>query len=188
MSTKTRNTRQMTSLVLSVLLIATSINVHAENKHHKPRNHHTDYARVTNVDPVYKTVSHRIPEQSCWIETSYEPVYRGHQPGTPMILGTLIGGAIGNKLGHSNTNKKVGAVAGAILGGSIASDINHKNNNHTVAHDQEVCDTVYRTEYEELLVGYDVSYRYHDRHYTSRMNEHPGKRIKVEVAVRPVYY
>jgi len=175
------------SLPFSTLLAApyNSSNNTSHNKHHSTQQRHTDYAKVTDVDPIYKTVSQRIPERSCWTETVYEPK-SGSSSYTPTILGTLIGGAIGNEVGHSNKNKKVGAVAGALLGASIASGYN-KSSNETVARDTEVCETQHRTEYEERLVGYNVKYRYQGRTYHTRMDRRPGERIKVAVQVKPVY-
>lgn len=167
------------ALPLSGLQAASNHNKHSQTQRH------TDYAKVVDVDPIYKTVSHRVPERSCWTETVYEPVHKSGSY-TSAILGTLIGGAIGNEVGHSNKNKKVGAVAGALLGASIARDYKGSNT-QTVARDNEVCETRHRTEYEERLVGYNVAYRYQGRRYTTRMDRRPGDRIKVAVQVKPVY-
>ncbi len=159
---------------------------HHGEKHHK--NRHVDYAKVIDVDPIYKTIKHQVPQQSCWTETRYQPVddYRSH---TPTILGTLIGGAIGNEVGHSKTNKKVGAVVGGVLGATIARDWSHKRQPHqsrSRAVNEEVCETNYHTETEEKIVGYKVRYRYKGEHYRTRMDHHPGKRIKVAVQVSPI--
>jgi len=169
----------LASLPTSTLLAA------PHNEHNSTQQRHTDFAKVTDVDAIYKTVSHRVPERSCWTETVYES-QNTNASYTPTILGTLIGGAIGNKVGHSNKNKKVGAVAGALLGASIASGYNN-GNSESVARDTEVCETQHRTEYEERLVGYNVKYRYQGRTYHTRMDRRPGDRIKVAVHVKPVY-
>jgi uncharacterized protein YcfJ len=47
------------------------------------------------------------------------------------------------------------------------------------------CEVTQQTSYEEELVGYDVTYRYQGRIFTTRTQEHPGKRIPVLVDVRP---
>lgn len=183
--------RKPITTLIGALLISLPISVlqagQSNNSGHSKHNKHTDYAKVTDVDPIYKTVSHRTPERSCWTETVYEPVSGSHSY-TPTILGTLIGGAIGNEIGHSNKNKKVGAVAGALLGASIAGNYSKNNSNKSVARDTEVCETQHRTEYEERLVGYNVKYRYQGRTYHTRMDRRPGDRIKVAVQVRPVSY
>ena len=185
----------ISALLISALATVASAQVLADHKskhHHKryDQKQHTDFAKVTQVEPIYKTISHRIPERSCWTETRYVPVSQGNKSYTPTIIGTLIGGAIGNEVGHNKSNKRVGAVVGAALGASLANDWSRANNRHhsgqTRAVNEEVCEVNERVEYEEKLVGYDVTYRYHGQHYTTRMNHHPGERIKVAVNVRPV--
>jgi uncharacterized protein YcfJ len=42
-----------------------------------------------------------------------------------------------------------------------------------------------RFEEQEQLVGYDVSYRYQGRVFTTRTDSHPGKFIQVKVQVEP---
>ncbi|MEJ2443680.1 MAG: glycine zipper 2TM domain-containing protein [Exilibacterium sp.] len=148
-----------------------------------------DFARVTNVAPIYRTVEHRVPEKQCWTETvAYEqPGYRSN---TGTILGGLIGAAVGNSIGHHKRNKQVGAVAGAVLGASIGRDIGHRTaagNGFTEYRDEQRCEVKHRVEYEETVVGYDVTYRYRGQIYHTRTDQHPGKRIKVAVKVRPVY-
>ena len=159
----------------------------AGHKHHK-QNRHTDFAKVTDVDPIYKTIKHQVPERSCWTETRYEPV-DDYQSYTPTVIGTLIGGAIGNEVGHSKTNKKVGAVVGGVLGATLARDWSHSrsgSSNRTRAVNEEICETNYRSEFEERIVGYNVRYRYQGQTYHTRMDHHPGKRLKVAVHVSPI--
>ncbi|MYM64766.1 glycine zipper 2TM domain-containing protein [Pseudomaricurvus sp. HS19] len=151
-------------------------------------NHREDFARVTHVEPIYETIAHRIPEQSCYIETRYVPVEQSRSH-TPMILGAIIGGALGNELGHNSSNKKVGAAVGGILGGSIGRDIGNSRNRdsgHTRVVEEEVCETQYRTEHEQRIVGYNVDYRYQGHDYRTQTDYDPGKRIKVAVNVRPM--
>lgn len=151
----------------------------------------TDWARVVDVDPIYETIRHRVPVRDCWMETRYEPVDRGRGSYTPGLLGAVIGGALGNELGHNKSNKRVGAVVGAALGASIARDIDQHRRGHRSERvhpvREEVCETSERVEYEEQLVGYNVTYRYQDRTYHTQMSEHPGKRLRVAVNVTPVY-
>ncbi len=152
-------------------------------------NYQNDYARVTQVDPIYQTIKHEVPERSCWLETRYEPV-DDHKSYTPVVLGTLIGGALGNELGHNKSNKKVGAVVGGALGATLARDWSHASRDSRSASrpvSEEVCETRYRSEYEERVVGYNVTYRYQGQVYHTRTDQHPGKRIPVAVQVTPIY-
>lgn len=168
-----------------------------------------DYAKVTAVSPVYDTIEHRVPREECWNEqvqyTPHDQRYpsRRHarqQSSTPVILGALIGGALGNELGHHKRNKQVGTVVGAILGGSIGADVrnnkrgrDHNDGYRNGHHDYDVayrnerrCKTHYEIESEQQLSGYDVEYRYHGHDYSTFTSEHPGKKLQVRVAVKPV--
>lgn len=149
-----------------------------------------DYAKVTNVTPIYKTIEHRRPQRECWVETvSYErPHYRSRSH-TGTIVGGIIGAAIGNELGHKKRNKQVGALAGAVLGASIGSDISRRKRDYgsvTEFRDKERCEVRHAVEYEERVIGYDVTYRYHGETYHTRMDHDPGRKLKVAVNVRPV--
>ncbi len=151
----------------------------------------TDYAKVTRATPVYQTVEHRIPQESCWVETvRTERNHRHNDSATSTLVGGLIGGAIGHAVGRGKSNKKLGAVVGSVVGMSVGHDIGHKNHrtrHQTVSYDDvERCEVSYRTEVEERLSGYDVTYLYRGESYKTHMKTHPGKRIKVAVNVRPV--
>ncbi|MBR9911744.1 MAG: glycine zipper 2TM domain-containing protein [Gammaproteobacteria bacterium] len=178
--------------------LATALPAVAEHKHKKHSGHYRGnadynqvaYAPVTSVKPIYKTITHRIPERSCWTETRYVPSHRGYQSHTPTLLGTIIGGAIGNEVGHNKTNKKVGTVVGAAVGASLARDWRHHNSassGYSRPVSEEVCEINERLEYEERIVGYNVTYRYQGQRYQTRMDHHPGKKIKVAVNVTPLY-
>jgi len=155
------------------------------------QNRHIDFAKVTQVTPIYKTIEHRVPHRECWTETvAYDNPRHSQRSQTGTLLGGLVGAAIGNGVGHHKRNKQVGAVAGAILGASIGRDISAKNSGYgsvTEYRDEQRCDVSHETEYEERLLGYDVTYKYHGMTYNTRMGHHPGKKIKVAVKVRPVH-
>ncbi len=151
-----------------------------------------DYAKVREVKPTYQSVAHRIPQEDCWVErvrTERHP--RSNTSATSTLVGGVIGGAIGHAVGHGKDNKKIGAVVGSMLGLSIGRDIGRRQHRHgdypeVFYDDVERCETSYRTETEERLTGYRVTYQYRGEVYTTHMDEHPGQRIKVAVSVRPV--
>lgn len=150
---------------------------------------HTDYARVTHASPIYETISVEEPHRECHIEERAVRHYKQNTSATSTIVGALIGGAIGNRLGHNKSNKRVGAVAGAILGGSIANDLSRNKGHHgTRTTSEKVCNTHYTTRYEKQVSGYDVSYEYRGREYNTIMDNHPGRKVQVAVDVRPVGY
>ena len=152
---------------------------------------HTDFAQVTDVEPVYKTVEHRIPRESCWTETvRVENRPRQYRSGTPTLVGGIIGGAIGHELGNGKSNRKIGAVVGSILGASVARDIQYQrrssNRSDIRYEDVERCEVSHTFETEEILQGYNVSYRYHGDEYQTFMHDHPGNKIRVAISVRPL--
>ena len=178
----------MKSLRLPILASTISLmtlglnNTALADKYNRHENNSIEYAKVVNVQPLYETIRYNEPYQECRYETRS---YSNHDSKTAVIVGSLIGGAIGNRLGHSQSNKKVGAVAGAILGGSIANDINRNHNSHRTR-EERICTTVDQISYKEVISGYNVAYKYHGRIFHTTMNDYPGDRIPVAVDVRPV--
>ncbi len=173
-----------------LLLIAASglIGLSAQAGPHRS----TDYARVTKVEPIYETVRHSIPEETCWTETVREisPQSNAHSA-TPTLIGGILGGVIGNEVGKGGDNKKIGAVVGSILGISIARDIQkqHRTRDHSNEvryRDVERCEVNERVEIEQVLSGYNVTYRYFNKSYQTFMQEHPGEKLRVAVNVRPL--
>jgi len=158
-------------------------------------------ARVVEVNPIYETVRYSVPREECKQERV--SVYDGDKyrrsrshSATPGLVGAIIGGALGNAVGHNKTNKRVGLAVGALLGGAIGNDIAKKNQHH--GHDsyrknerryttQEVCTVYENWQSEERVAGYDVSYVYAGETYTTRMDSPPGDTIRVNVRVTPVY-
>ena len=145
-------------------------------------------AQVLESTPVYRVVENSVPTQQCWeeevVRSSSRHRYRSHTPG---LLGAVIGGAIGNSLGHHSTSRNLGTIVGAMLGSSIARDITESNYEGPVRLETvERCKTVYNYEQEEKLVGYDVLYRYNGSDHKVRMPSEPGPTVRVRVNVEPV--
>jgi len=106
-----------------------------------------------------------------------------HSDGTA-VVGGVIGGIVGHKLGHG----KAGAtIAGTILGAAVGKQAGRPYDDYSehVSY-EDICTTHvdYRT--EERIDGYNVTYRYKGEEFTTRMNNHPGKFIRVRVHVSPV--
>lgn len=155
-----------------------------------------DVAHVTKATPIYTTIERRVPERECWVEQVREEAPRHRRnTATGTIVGGIIGGAIGNAVGAGSENKKVGAVVGTILGMSVGNDISRAHNrrypagyNEVSYRDVERCEVRHRIETEQELVGYDVTYRYKGRTYTTQMDHNPGRQLKVAVNIRPLEY
>jgi uncharacterized protein YcfJ len=151
------------------------------------RDHYRDTAKVIDVEPIYRSVEVSYPERECWDEEVEH--YRPDGPRyTGTVLGGIIGGVVGNKISRGRgRGRDAATLAGTLLGGAIGHDISqqHRGGRYTKSVERR-CDVTHHTQYEEQLVGYDVTYRYKGREFTTRTHDHPGKRIPVAVTVRPV--
>jgi uncharacterized protein YcfJ len=162
-----------------------------------------DYARVVDVDPIIRRVRVSAPHRECWNETRYEEVnYSRERRIEPhrgaagsMILGGLVGAAIGNQIG-SGDGRRAATVAGAIIGSAVGHDAAARRDtrNARYAYDNygesrpyevERCGVRYDQGYEERIEGYRVTYVYHGRVYTTRLPYDPGRRLRIRVKVEP---
>ncbi len=172
-----------------------------------------DYARVIDVDPIVRHVRVRTPVQECWEETRYDHRYdersddysrydrhdrpRRSEAGAT-IAGGIIGGVIGRQFGDGKGRDAmtlVGTLVGAAIGNERASrgreyEGRYDHYDAYERHSRPVtrCETRYRTDSQERIDGYRVTYRYHGQTYTTRTDYDPGDRIRVRVDVEPVRY
>ena len=167
----------ITSLIVRLISLP-SYAGHSRHHSNYDTGYFYDYAKVRSVTPIIETVERRVP-RGCR-HTNHHTEY--HRSATPAILGGIIGAAIGNELGHHKSSQRVGAVAGGILGASIGADINRRQQPY------HRCETQYTIEYEEQVVGYDVSYRYRGQTYYTQTQEHPGKKVQLKLRFEPVLY
>ena len=148
-----------------------------------------EYAEVLESRPIYQVVEVSTPQEQCWEEEiAVDRRYRGNDSSTPVIVSTILGGAIGNAVGHNKSNKRVGTVLGAVLGHSIGRDI-VRGNNQSGRREYEVvqrCQTVYEQHEEERLIGYQVTYLYNGEERSIRTDSDPGDQIRLRVSVQPV--
>ncbi len=169
-----------------------------------------EYARVVEVTPLYRTVERTVPRQEC-----YEELERVDHPGRgygypresnrssalPTVAGGIIGGVVGRQFGDGRGRDAM-TVIGTIIGAAVASDAarrddyrdhydaqpDHRRTRYSRARYRTVerCDVAYETYYEQEPNGYLVTYEYEGRTFTTRTRHHPGRRIAVDVEVRPV--
>jgi uncharacterized protein YcfJ len=148
-----------------------------------------EYAQVLNSTPIYRIVEISEPREQCWEEEKVAEGYsRRGNSNTPIIVSTILGGAIGNAVGSKKSNQRVGAVLGAVLGHSIGRDIVRGRNsqNQQTVETVERCKTVYEQVQEERLIGYKVIYLYEGQERSVRADSDPGEQIKVRISVEPV--
>ncbi len=178
-------------LMTGILVAGLTLNTAWADNHKRHGKSRVDYARVVSVEPITETLTHRVPEETCWTEKVryQEPGYRSNSY-TPALIGGILGAAVGNSLGkkHHKTNRTIKAVALGALGASIGHDMSRRSRsaNHVEYRDEQRCEVSYQTSYEERVVGYDVGYRYRGETYYTKMDYDPGKKIRVRVNVRPV--
>ncbi|MFK7864751.1 MAG: glycine zipper 2TM domain-containing protein [Pseudohongiellaceae bacterium] len=148
-----------------------------------------EYADVLASTPIYRIVEIEEPREQCWEEeVVVEQRSRRQASTTPVIVSTILGGAIGNAVGNNRSSQRVGAVVGAVLGHSVGRDIvrNRGGRNQQYVETVERCDTVYEQVQEERLVGYQVTYLYQGEERTVRADSDPGEQIRVRISVEPV--
>lgn len=172
-----RQTRQRRAMVAAAAILgAAALPAYADS--------FTQWAPVVSVTPIYTHVSE--PQQQCWIERVTTNEYvdaRGVPLGT--IVGGITGGVIGNQVG-SGHGRDAATVAGAVTGAAIGNAIDRERAGITVApvtRDVERCRTV--DVGSDVVQGYDVTYRYQNREFTTRMAYDPGSRVQVRVDVAP---
>ncbi len=140
-------------------------------------------AKVVDVEPIYTTVRVSVPHEECYTEEVRRPVYHRHSDGAA-VVGGIIGGILGNKIGHG---EKGATIAGTLVGAAIAKNANrHRDYYEEQVSYEDRCLTrvSYRT--EERIDGYHVTYKYKGEEFTTRMDEHPGKYVRIRVRVSPV--
>jgi len=175
----------ITASLISVLALS-SPSVFAGNKHKKHDRHNHSFentARVTHVEPIYTTVRVATPQREC-SQRTYRHNDRNQTSYTSTIAGSIVGGVVGNQFG-GGSGKKVMTVAGALLGGSLGRDLAYQPSAYSNYDRGEECHVTERYHQEERIDGYSVTYRYQGHSYTTEMDRHPGKRIPIEVSVRP---
>ena len=151
-----------------------------------------DYAKVVDVDPIVRVVRVPTPRRECWNEEVVrrdQPrgYYRGNRGSyTPLVLGGVLGGVVGNQFG-SGRGRDAMTVAGALLGASVGRDVSHgPRASQTYVTTERHCRVTEEYYEEEEVDGYRVKYRYRGRTYATRMEQHPGRRVKLRVSVTPV--
>jgi uncharacterized protein YcfJ len=161
--------------------------IHGHNKHdYGPRQDLYEYAKVIDSQPIYREVEVSRPVRECWEEPMYHT--RSHQSAGGMLAGGLIGGIVGHQFGRGRTNK-VAIAVGTLIGAKIGHDAvngHDRYDSDTVAGYQEHCKTRHQMSYEQVIDGYDVTYRYRGKQYHLEMPYDPGERIKMRIQFTPV--
>jgi len=208
-----------TILTAALLLVASTGPLLAGDKNSRDRGavtRFTEFAKVTDVRPVYREVKVREPRQQCYTENEryvigyenrtyqqshevnhYRNSRRNSSTGD-VIAGSVIGGERDRRCGAT--------IAGAIIGGALVNEAgsgysrSHRDRRYNKPRVQthtkrepiygtrqvERCERVKETRYDRVVQYYDVTYRYQGQTFTTRMTRDPGRRIELQVSVKPV--
>ena len=153
--------------------------------------HKNDYewARVVDVEPVYRWIDVRVPERRCWVETVATEVPSSNRVAST-LAGGLIGGALGSATGHDHKSRHVGAAIGTVVGMAIGNDSARKqgHGSRIEYRDIERCEMSHQIRRERELDGYDVVYRLHGQLHRTHTQQHPGRQIQVRSYGKSKHY
>lgn len=145
-------------------------------------------ARILSVAEVTTLEKIPVSRQECWkekvVKVEYKKTEDGGWKAGSTLLGAVIGGAIGHQIGDGR-GQDVATVAGAAIGGKVGHDVykdRHQPKRVEKVSYEPRCKTVtdYRT--EEKPAGYDVTYEYQGKTYTTHMDEAPqGEYLPVQL-------
>lgn len=142
-----------------------------------------DTAWVVASAPVYENVNQ--PRRECWTEqVGYDSVGSRDRGYGGAILGGLVGGLLGNTVGKGHGRQAataIGAATGAIVGDNIDNDGQDYRREARRPRFEERCRVVDNISRE--LTGYNVTYRYQGRDYTTFMAHDPGRSVRVNVNI-----
>jgi Predicted outer membrane lipoprotein len=137
-----------------------------------------DRAKVVSSTPVYEQINE--PRRECWTEYESREVYRDGNNTGGAILGAVVGGLVGSTVGKGN-GKVAAAAVGAATGAVVGDRWNDRGGSH--AYEERPVERCRVTDnYRQEIVGYDVTYRYNGRNYTTRLPYDPGEWLSLDVS------
>ena len=134
---------------------------------------------VVGVEAIYETKNIHEPHEHCTIQEV--PIY-GQDQGAN-IVGAIIGGYIGSKIGGGKGND-IAIGTGAVIGSQMG-------NKKIVGYKQvRTCETTYSTSLQRVLKYYIVSWKANDGSFTGKARSNRayaiGDQITVNVVAQPV--
>ncbi|MDO5506055.1 MAG: glycine zipper 2TM domain-containing protein, partial [Pseudoxanthomonas suwonensis] len=117
----------------------------------------------------------------------------GSQAGRTMatVIGGIVGAAVGSQVGGGSARYATSAI-GSMVGGMAGQQVYENSVRQRQPRQRlatvQVCDPVpgdgrYYGTSGNGVTAYDVTYEYAGRTHTTRMNHHPGERVRVRVDV-----
>jgi len=160
---------------------ATSVQAADHGRHRDDHDHdrgRRGYAEVVYVEPIHERVRYTAPVEHCWNEQ--RNVRSG--AGQHVIVGTLIGAAIGKHVGDAHGDRALGTVGGALIGAAVGSNIARERGDYRDGGREVVrrCETRYEERWDRQVVAYRVSYIYQGRREVVRLAHDPGRWYRVD--------
>lgn len=141
-----------------------------------------DFGHVQRVTPQVEQVNH--PRQEC--RTEYVQVQQAPQRSMGgSIIGGIAGALLGNQVG-GGSGRMAATAAGAIGGAIVGDRVDNNGAQAGTTQEQAVkqCRTV--DHWETRNNGYEVTYDYRGRNYTTMLSYDPGTRLRLRGTVDPV--
>ena len=116
---------------------------------------------VIHSEPIYRTVTKRVPYQECYDKTEQVRIYCENDSDENMIgidtlIGITAGVVIGNQLGKGN-GRSAAKVLGGIAGGLVSNGMRNSNNGSCYEdRKRRVCETHYKQSTSNRIIGYKL--------------------------------
>jgi len=133
--------------------------------------HADELGRVLAATPITQAVT--VQQQVC---VPQQVVVQPQKSGAGALMGALAGGAIGNTMGQGSgraVTTGIGLLGGALLGNSIEGGGQPETRTVQQCSVQNVV--------ENRVTGYNVTYEYAHKQYTTQMHSDPGPYLRLQI-------
>ena len=164
-----------------IISLAAVISLCAASAQADYRTDFSDKARVVSSTPVYDRINE--PRKECWTETvgHEERVYRSNSNGGA-IIGAIAGGLLGSTVGQGS-GKVAAAAVGAATGAVVGDRMDDDDTYYRTSQPRQIERCQVSDNFHNVVVGYDVVYKYHGQEYSTRLPYDPGQWLDVNVSV-----
>lgn len=139
---------------------------------------YTSTARVIEAIPRVEEINR--PREECY--NVYREAPQQQRSATGAIIGGIAGGLLGHTVGKGG-GRAVATGAGVITGAVVGDRLGNQNVSSGGEYQTRECRMV--DSWERRTTGYNVTYEYAGRRFTTVMPERPGRSIPVSVSVTP---
>lgn len=149
-------------------------------------------AKVVRVVPIVRVVQVATPREHCWDERvrHVDPDHADHRGSAlSVIVGGVVGGMVGNQVGRRRHRGAL-TIAGSLIGAAVGHSVSQRRPHHyplarSYITTERHCEITTQYREEEHIDGYNVTYGYKGRYFTTRTDQVPGNRMRVRVHVEP---